>query len=236
MQQKQSYPRAQLALAFCVCCLPSMASVLFSDLGGAGDVYSVGPGYTLSGSGFLGTSETDADLFPVAGIGGQSVTEIDLAVINIFAPDTFSAAIWTDVGNAPGTQVAGAFWDLSTTASSGTCCSLVSVTGISGVTLTGGQEYFMVLSPLSLTDDSWNVWDQNNQGVDNLVLSSTNGGSSWTSSGSSPLGAFDVLSDPTAAPEPGSWFMLAAGIAAIAMRARYRLASQIIPLTPESSR
>jgi len=226
VQQKQFYRRAQLVLAFCVCSLPSMASVLFSDLGGVGDVYNDSSGWTVSGSGFLGTSETAADQFGVTGIGSESVTEIDLAVVNVGAPDTFSAAIWTDVGNAPGTQVAGAFWDLSTTASSGTCCSLVSVTGISGVALTGGQDYFLVLSPLSLTDDSWNVWDLNNQSVDNLVLSSTNGGSSWTSSESSPTGAFDILGDPTAAPEPGSWFMLAAGIAAIAMRARYRLASR----------
>jgi hypothetical protein len=226
VRQKQFYRRARMVLAFCVLSLPSMASVLFSDLGGAGDVYNDGSGWTVSGSGFLGTSETAAGLFVVTGIGSLSVTEIDLAVVNIDAPDTFSAAIWTDVGNLPGAQVAGAFWDLSTTASSGTCCSLVSVTGISGVTLTGGQEYFLVLSPLSLTDDSWNVWDLNNQGVDNLELSSTNGGTTWTSSGSTTTGAFDVLGDPTAAPEPAAWFMLAAGIAAIATRTRYRLASR----------
>ena len=32
------------------------------------------------------------------------------------------------------------------------CCSLVSVTGITGVTLNGGQQYFMMLGPLSLSD------------------------------------------------------------------------------------
>lgn len=220
MQQKKLYSRMQLALAICMCSLPATASVLFTDLGTTGNIYNDSSGWTVAGSGFLGTSETAASMFTVAGSGSESVMEIDLAVAEVNAPNTFNAAIWTDVSNAPGAELDS--WNLSTTSSTGTCCSLVSITGITGLSLTGGQEYFLVLSPLSLTDDSWNAWDKNNQGVDGLFLSSTNGGSTWTGGGTiNLLGAFDVLGDPSTVPEPGSWLMLAAGIGMIAMRARY---------------
>jgi len=91
------------------------------------------------------------------------VIQIDLAVSNDEDTlDTFYASIWTENAGIPGTEVSGAYWSLSTSAIFGTCCALVSITGITGVNLTGGQEYFMILGPLSLSDSSFNVWDWNN--------------------------------------------------------------------------
>jgi hypothetical protein len=68
------------------------------------------------------------------------------------------------------------------------------------VSLIGGQQYFMVLGPLSLSDNSNNEWSNNNQSVTGLVFGSNNGGSTWTSGGTNALGAFDVLSGTTSAP------------------------------------
>jgi hypothetical protein len=201
-----------------------MASVLFSDLGGG--VYDISSGWSIEGSGATGTSYTTASLFTVVGSGSLAVTEIDLAVTLASGPGTFYASIWTDNSGTPGTEV-DSWSPLSTSTVFGSSnSSLVSITNITGLDLTGGTKYFMVLGPLSTSDDSYNVWNEDSAGVDGLVLSSSNGGGSWTSLGTSnPLGAFDILSDPSA-PEPATWFMLAAGIAAIAMRARYRPASR----------
>jgi len=212
----------QLALAFCLCSLPGMATVVFSDLGSSPtDVYESSNGWTVAGSGFLGTSTTSAELFTAAGVGSLSVDQIDLAVGNANAPATFVASIFTDNSGLPGTQVAGADLSLSTSTSLGTCCGLVTVTGITGVTLTAGDEYFMILGPVSTTDDSWNAWNYNVLSEDGLYVSSSNGGATWTSSGTdNPLAAFDVLADPPV-PEPGSWLMVAVGAAALIMRARY---------------
>ena len=204
MKPKRLHSVLMPVLALCVCSLPAMAGVVFSDLGPADNVYDCCDGWTVSGSGTIGDSYTSANLFTVAGSGSFSVTEIDLAVGDITTPDTFYAGIWTDTDGAPGTQLADAYWSpLYATTIFGNCCGLVSITGITGVDLNGGQQYFMILGPLSTSDDSWNAWNQNTQGVNGDVQYSLNGGVTWTDYGSSTLGTFDVLGNATI-PEPGS--------------------------------
>ena len=83
------------------------------------------------------------------------------------------------------------------------------------MTLTGGQSYFLILGPVSLSDTSWTVWDWNNQGVNGLDLFSTDGGSTWNSNGTgNPLGAFDVLGSQGGGttPEPSSLLLLGTGL------------------------
>jgi len=109
--------------------------------------------------------------------------------------------------------VPGAYWSLSTT-NTGACCSLVSVSGISGVDLTGGSEYFMVFGPLSLTDASSNYLNFSYGGsATGLVVFSNNGGSTWSSEPDVPLGAFDVLSTP----EPNATALLALGLGGLVL-------------------
>ena len=205
------------AVAICALAPAAMrGGTLFSDLGPAGNVYGAG-NYGVMGSGAdifhpgqTPLSDTVANLFTASGTGSLPVTGIDLAVRNMGGPSTFYASIWTDSGGDPGVQVAGAYWSLSTSTSEPGCCELVSITGITGVTLTGGQQYFMVLGPLSITDNSWNGCNWNNQSVTGLILGSSDGGSSWNLFGAnSTLGGFDVTSNGSA-PEPATWPMLLA--------------------------
>lgn len=217
MKPGRLHSLSMLVLALCACSLPAMAGELFTDLGPPGSVYGSG-GWTLGGSaapGLGGSSYTAANLFTVAGSGSLAVTEIDLAVGNVGDTlDTFYASIWTDSSGLPGTEVTGAYWSLLTTSSSTSCCSLVSETGITGVHLIGGQQYFMILGPLSLSDGSWNVWLPNTVGVTGLDLYSNDGGSPWSSNGgSATLGAFDIISGATnSVPEPRTLLLLGAGL------------------------
>ena len=218
---------ALLALAACMVAIPAKASVLYSDFGTVpASLYSPSNYLDINGStSIIGeidsdTSNSVAELFTAQGTGSIAVEEVDFAVSQVAGPGTFVASIWTDVGGVP--TVEKASWSLSTTNPAGNCCAIESVTGISGLSLTGGTQYFMVLAPVSDTDNSWNGWNENNQGVHGTSLESSNGGSTWTSLGTTPFGAFDVLSDPSSVvPEPGTWFTLAAGVAFVLTFRRY---------------
>jgi hypothetical protein len=204
-------------LAFAFCAVPASASVvIFSDLGSGTNVYNCCTGWTVSGTGTLGTSFINADLFTVSGSGDEAVEQIDLAVANAEGASTFDASIWTVDNGLPGSQVAGASWTgLIATPGFGGCCTLISITGITGVALTGGQDYFMVLGPVSTSDNSWNAWNLNTVGLSTLDLYSNDGGATWISNGSPATGAFDILGSAVVMPEPGSLLLLGAGLAGI---------------------
>jgi len=196
-----------------------MADTLFSDLGPPGNPYDCCNGATITGSGFPGGySDIGASAFTVGGSGTFSVSQIDVGVGYVGSLHTFYASIWTDVGGLPGSQVSGAYWtNLVTNTQFGSCppnCSnnggLVTVSGISGVSLTGGQSYFMLVGPVNLNDDSWNAWNLNNQNQNGITLYSIDGGATWNSRGISPLDAFDVQGSASV-PEPGSLVLLGSG-------------------------
>jgi hypothetical protein len=138
------------------------------------------------------------------------VDEIDLAVLNEPGSlNTFDARIFTDSGGLPGVQLYG-WGNLFTSAPEETCCSLVSITDMNGVTLTGGQQYFLVVGPEDLSDASFNAWNLNNQGVTGLSLYSADGGATWGVDSGAQF-AFDIAGTP----EPGSLLLFGTGLAGI---------------------
>ncbi|HLK64377.1 MAG TPA: PEP-CTERM sorting domain-containing protein [Bryobacteraceae bacterium] len=205
---------------------PSNAAILYSDLGTGGSVYATQPGSIIQGSGRGGNNISQARPFTVAGTGLFDVTQFDLGVVLDLGNGTFDAAIWTSVAGAPGAPLPSASWTVTTTEPSGSCCTLVTQSGITGVTLAGGTTYFMVLTPQSLTDSNKEEWAPNTQGATSTVYGSINGGASWVFDGTNSAAAFDVIGTASsAAPEPAGFLLLSAGLAGL-FAVRRRLARQ----------
>ena len=208
MKQARTYKLVLFALSASV---SAFGATLFSDLG-PGGTYDSLDAYVACGSGVCnGNSFAAAALFAVTGSGSQAVSQIDIVAYDLAAPppETLTASIWTDSSGIPGTELTGASWNfVPPTTQNG----LVSITGISGLSLTGGSQYFLVVVPGSLSGNAYLEWWANNQGSTGLMLYSENGGS-WISEPFAEA-AFDVQGTP----EPAPCVLLAAGLAIILAR------------------
>ncbi len=164
----------------------------FNDFGTDQSKYNCCYGYAVSGTG-SGTSYTAANEFTAAASG--PVSSIDLGVGYFSGTNSFYAAIYSDNAGLPGTMLAR--WDgLSSKLEAGQCCGVVNISGISGLNLSAGVSYFMVLGPSDFNSATSLQWNHNSQNAVGQDLYSTDGGQTWNSNGQTTLGAFDILQQP----------------------------------------
>jgi hypothetical protein len=112
-------------------------------------------------------------------------------------------------------------WSVSNQPSFGsTDSALATISGISGIDLSAGASYFLVVVPDAA--DTWDTWNWSTVSTGD-VLYSTDGGGTWgTNGGAQALGAFDLIGSAGGrVPEPITIALFGAGLAgAAAMRRR----------------
>jgi hypothetical protein len=210
--------RLTVFIGLALCATPAAAGTLFSNLGAPGNVYDTSGPSNVEGT---APNISQARPFSVAGVGLFDLTQFDLGVTKSSGSsgNTFNASIWTDTSGQPGIELGN--WDLATTEPVNGCCGLTTQSGITGVTLTGGTSYWMVLGPQSLNDGSRVFWTVNTTGQTSAILGSLDGGATWIHDGSGQNAAFDVLGNaPASVPEPGSLLLLGGGLVCIATARR----------------
>jgi hypothetical protein len=180
-----------------------MAGIIFNDFGTSNN-YQSNFGWTVSGADSSVKQFIQANEFTAALSG--SVTEVDLGISISSGTGNGTLSLWT-VGKRglPATQL-GPFWSFTAHQAFGNCCAVEVIHTPDAPHLSAGTSYFIILKSDAITVDEWNL---NSTGAVGIDLFSRDDMRSWTSNGTTTLGAFRVI---TAVPEPSTLVLLVACI------------------------
>lgn len=168
---------------------PANLVTIYSNLGTGSTVYN-----GAAGTGVLGKNvpnepypEWVANGFiPTA---NHTVTEIQAGVTWVEGPNSVILSLNQDNGGKPGKALyTTQFTNLP---SFGTCCTLETATLTTGVPVTQGTLYWVVLRTSPTNQGTWNVWNNNIADLQGPFSNST--GHGWNKQSTQELGAFAVL-------------------------------------------
>jgi len=183
---------------------------------GAGNAYDTVNGYTESGAASFPGPFAWAMAFTNTTGQNIALSQIDLA--DTFVPaggnNTMTLNLVADNSGVPGALVES--WTVNNLPLTGTCCSVVTVTDMTGAVLLNGATYWLV--PLA-DSSAWESWQFNVTSAIGGTALSTDGGVTWVAQSCAPgavcpNGAFDVLGTATV-PEPSAALLMGTALIGI---------------------
>ena len=162
---------------------------IYTNLGTGTNVYN-----GAAGTGVLGKNVPNQP-FPEWVANGftptanHTVTEIQVGVSWVQGENSVILSLNEDNGGKPGkTLYITQFTNLPTF---GTCCTLQTATLTTGVPVTQGTQYWVVLRTKPTNQGTWNVWNNNFKDLQGPFSNSL--GNGWFQQSTQELGAFAVL-------------------------------------------
>ena len=190
------------AIGVVICAGAAGGTTLYTDFG-PGQTYNTVSGWAIAGSGTAFPDSVAASFTPSV---TATLDSIDLPVFVFAGTATFTVEITSDSSGKPGAVLE----SYSLTSITG-ATTIRTLTSILHPSLSSLSTYWIAVFPGDTTTAG--AWNWNSVGATGYDFS-TNGGSTWAGpiAGTSP--AFDVIGTPTV-PEPTTWVLLAAPLAAM---------------------
>lgn len=193
---------------------PAKAEVVYSDFA-AGQTYNGSNGWGITGSNaYPGSIYSGIAFAFIVGPNNYSLSQIDLGLAHVVGTNEADIVLYGSNSTDTAPEATISSWTVANQPQAGSSDSvLTTISGITGITLTSGNTYFIGVLPFnSSTYDFWNVASLTTPGY-GYEITATGGGPEPTTE----AGAFDVIGTPVAnVPEPLTLSIFGAGLCGLA--------------------
>lgn len=207
----------------CTSAPASAITTFYSDFG-SGDTYNQSGGYSVAGQSAPPTYSAWGAQFTasISGVLSQidlALTSNETAVTGNFEPSSANVYLYNDISGSPGSSQLGS-WTVSASGQFGsTNDTVVTIGAISGINLTSGVSYWLLVRPTDPNGTTFDVWNLNS--LSPLATGNMTGYTDTTQNPNSlmtrDLPAFDVLGTAGATPLPTSFPLFASGLGALGL-------------------
>ena len=161
---------------------------IYSNLGTGTNVYNGLAGTGVLGRDVPGQPRPEWLAFAFTPTAEHTVTQIQVGVTYSSGTNEVVMSLNADNGGLPGAALQE--WHFQNLPAFGTCCTLQTATS-AGIPVHQGKQYWLVLRNRAISQDTWDVWNNDFNNVQGTF--SNNTGQGWVPGGIQQQGAFGIF-------------------------------------------